>query len=68
MCVHTPLQMDYDLQLQPVLRFLVEEQGMTKQQAAAFLHNNPSVLYNPGFKAQVPQLLRQQQVLQMAVI
>lgn len=62
------LLMDYDLQLQPVLRFLAEEQGMTKQQAAAFLHNNPGVLYNPGFKAQVPQLLRQQLLLQMAMV
>lgn len=61
-------QMDADKQLQPVLQCLLQQHSMTRQQAAAFLHSNPHVLYSSNYTVVIQQLVRRQKLQQLALL
>jgi hypothetical protein len=60
--------MDVEGQLQPVLQYLIHEQGMSQQEAATFLRSNPGVLHSSGFREQIQQQLRKQRMGQVALV
>lgn len=61
--------MDAEQQLQPVLQYLMQDQAMSQDQAAAFLRSNPSVLHSSSsYQEQIQQQLRQQRVRQLALV
>jgi hypothetical protein len=59
--------MDVQSQLQPVVAHL-QERGLSAAEVQTFLHQHPQVLYTPGYKAAIQQLLRKQQLLQLQCI
>lgn len=67
-CCRPHVQLDVDSQLQPVLQHLMQEQGMSQHEAAAFLRSNPAVLHSADFQQQVQQRLRRQQMQLLALV
>lgn len=41
---------------------------MTRQQAAAFLHSNPHVLYSSNYSVLIQQLVRRQKLQELALL
>ena len=62
------VQMDVDSQLQPVLQHLMQDQGMSQHEAAAFLRSYPAVLHSSDIRQQVQQQLRRQQIQLLALV